>query len=121
MESGTPSMRQIVRQDLTDDVRSLALFEDAVRRRLTGPGEASRLQFFALIERALRRGEDPPAMLFTLVKKGLNYANLAEEDAARGRFLRISGHVPATKPGTPESAGVLLQRVLKAMPALRAS
>lgn len=115
-----PTMGRILEEDLVDDARSLALFDDVVRGRFAEPGEASRLRFFALMERARRCGRNPPAMFRTLVAKGLDYATLADEDLARGRLLRISGRVAAPNSGAtpshPERAKALLQRALSSMP-----
>jgi hypothetical protein len=115
-----PTMGRILEEDLVDDARSLVLFDDAVRGRFSEPGEASRLRFFALMERARRCGRNPPAMFRALVAKGLDYATLADEDLARGRLLRISGQVAASSSGAttsqPERAQALLQRALWFIP-----
>jgi hypothetical protein len=114
-----PTMGRVLEEDLVDDVRSLALFDDAVRRRFVQPGEASRLRFFALIERAQRCGRNPPAMFRALVANGLDYATLADEDRARSRLLRIAERVAAPRVAAsshPERVHALLQRALSSMP-----
>jgi hypothetical protein len=58
----SPRMSRIEDVDLIDDARSAQLYDDAVRRQIIEPGDAGRLRFFALIERAKRCGKNPPAL-----------------------------------------------------------
>ena len=83
-------MADVKRVDLSDIVRTLELFRDAVARGLTDGTEHRRLMFVALAERALRVGESNPCGLFRkLVFEGRwAYATDRDEDAAHDRLKR---------------------------------
>jgi len=87
---GEPTLRHIVREDLTDTARTLELFEQAGEAGLINRSEHGRLVFVSLAEHALVHGtRNAPGLLNRLLRENkFNYITQDDEDAARQRINR---------------------------------
>ena len=87
-------------EDLRDNHRLLELHRQAVDKGMPVGGEAGRLDFFALAERARAGGNNPPKLFAWLLKGGhFDRISIADEEAAAARIRQL--HYPQT----PEGAG----------------
>ncbi|XHC26764.1 hypothetical protein ABWH91_05425 [Phycisphaerales bacterium ac7] len=88
-----PSIRDIQPEDLRDMGRLLKLYDQAVGIGIARPGEAGRLDFLALAERARMHGRRSGALLFWLLRerKFEFITHAAEDEAAR----RLKTHLYA--------------------------
>ncbi len=94
-----PTLRNIVRQDLHDPGRLIALYEQAVQAGLIGTSEAARLTFVALACHVLRyRPQNAGGLFHCLLTRKLSHVvTQADEDAARQRltqYLYSEGAAP---------------------------
>lgn len=83
-----PSIRHVVRNDLTDTGRLLELHRQAVEKGLAKPGERGRLEFVSLAEHALTFGKKNPCGLFVsnLKNRRFGFINQTDEDDANRRI-----------------------------------
>jgi hypothetical protein len=93
---GRPTLTNVVEQDLGNSRRLLALFREAVKRRLVGNTDADCLVFFTAAEHARAVGTRNRCGLFVhLVRNKLwHYLTQADEDSARKRLneLRLAAN-----------------------------
>ena len=83
-----PSIRDIQPEDLRDMERLLKLYDQAVDIGIARPGEAGRMDFLALAERARMHGRRSGALLYWLLReKKFGFITHAAEDEA-GRRLK---------------------------------
>lgn len=83
-----PSIRDIQPDDLRDMARLLKLYEQAVGIGIAKPGEAGRMDFLALAERARMHGRRSGALLYWLLRENkFEFITQAAEDEA-GRRLK---------------------------------
>lgn len=107
----TPNLDDVRPEDLRDVGRTLALFDQAVKRRLASPSEDGRLKFLAIAEHARAVGTVNPGGLFArLVRRGWwHFATQDDEDVARrrlrGHLHGRPGRVQLPGPGTFEPDG----------------
>ena len=96
-----PSIRDIQAEDLRDMGRLLKLYEQAVGIGTARPGEAGRMDFLALAERARMHGRRSGALLYWLLreKKFEFITHAAEDEAAR----RLKEHLYAVGPQGAET------------------
>ena len=99
-------MRDIREADLTEAVRSEALYLDAVKHGLIENSEAGELRFFGLIEHARCYGtKNRPGLLRALVeRKRWHYVTQDDEEAARRRLKRLKLPVPPAPVRSTSSA-----------------
>lgn len=90
-ELPTPTLRNVLKEDLRDDARLLVLFEEAVGRGLVNGTEHAKLQFFAAAEHAAVVGRiNAPGLFARLVHRGWwHLATQSDEDAASARLKRL--------------------------------
>jgi len=82
-----PNIRDIQSADLADTGRLLQLYEQAIGIGVAKPGEAGRLEFLALAERARMHGRRAGALLFYLLReRKAAYITQCAEDEARRRL-----------------------------------
>lgn len=82
-----PNIRDIRSEDLADIGRLLQLHDQAVGIGIAGPGEAGRLDFLALAERARMHGRQSGALFFWLLReRKTEFITQAAEDEAARRF-----------------------------------
>ena len=98
--------RHVERQDLTDSIRLLALFEQAQLSGAVESAEMERLHFFTAAEHALAKGTRNPCGLFVhLVKHKLwKFCTDRDEDLARQRLKRTLYGVAPKRSAIPERA-----------------
>lgn len=121
----TPRLDDVRPEDLREVGRALALFDQAVARRLVGPSEADRLRFLAVAEHAAAVGTaNPPGLFARLIRSGLwHHATQADEDAAAARLREHlhgrprPGRGPTARPrpspeGRPASAPASLASIM---------
>jgi hypothetical protein len=83
-----PSIRDIQPEDLRDMERLLKLYDQAVGIGIAKPGEAGRMDFLALAERARMHGRRSGALLYWLLReRKFEFITHAAEDEA-GRRLK---------------------------------
>lgn len=96
--AAAPNIRDIRSEDLADTGRLLTLHHQAVRAGIARPGEAGRLDFLALAERARMHGRTSGALFFWLLREHkTEFITLAAEDEA-GR--RLKAHLSGTSDHT---------------------
>lgn len=84
-----PTLRHVVRADLTETTRTLELFRLAVDAKLISGSEHGRLTFVSLAEHALLHGTKNPCGLFMkLLREKRYYITQDDEEAARQRINR---------------------------------
>ncbi|XOV75129.1 MAG: hypothetical protein ACFHWZ_17030 [Phycisphaerales bacterium] len=96
-----PGIRDIQPEDLRDMGRLLKLYEQAVGIGIAKPGEAGRMDFLALAERARMHGRRSGALLYWLLRerKVEFITHAAEDEAAR----RLKEHLYAVGPQGAET------------------
>lgn len=78
-----PKLTDLQPGDLSKFHRVNALYEQAVEKGLAGPGDAGRLDFFALAGRAVTHGKEPLKLFSWLLhRKRFDVISDADEDAA---------------------------------------
>ena len=83
-------MRSIVAEDLADTGRLLELHRQAIAAGHPVNGEAGRLDFIALAERARSIGNNPPRLFAWLLKhRRFDFIAIANEEAAARRLREI--------------------------------
>ena len=108
-----PTLHNVTDEDLRDTGRLLALHDQAVEAGHPVNGEAGRLDFLALAERARASGNQPPKLFVWLLKhKRFDFIAQANEDAAAAR-LRVWRNGPRQQGGgavakTPRPAPIEL-------------
>lgn len=86
-DHGGPVLRDVKPGDLSDTGRLLELYDQALDSGLARPGEAGRLDFVALAERARSRGTRSGALFFWLLKeRKTEFITQHDEDAAARRI-----------------------------------
>src|SRR5712692_6292734 len=100
-----PTLQNIVRQDLHDPGRLIALYEQAVQAGLIGASEAERLTFVALACHVLRyRPQNAGGLFHCLITRKLYHmVTQADEDAARHSIRRYLYGERAAPPHNPAS------------------
>lgn len=87
-KQSSPSIRAIQPEDLRDMDRLLTLYDQAVGIGIARPGEAGRMDFLALAERARMHGRRSGALLYWLLReRKFEFITHAAEDEA-GRRLK---------------------------------
>lgn len=123
-----PRLSDVQVEDLRDTARLLQLHREAVRLGHVGNSAAERLKFIAAAEHSLSHARKNPAGMFaTIVRRGLWFQTLQEEDRARRRLHRVweslpSVHQPAPLlacSASPESVRALVQQSLRTAEAAR--
>jgi hypothetical protein len=100
--ANAPNIRDIRSEDLADIGRLLQLHDQAIRIGIAGSGEAGRLDFLALAERARMHGRRAGALFFWLLReRKTEFITQAAEDEAARRF---KAHRYATTDGRAGSA-----------------
>ena len=90
-----PVLRNIVAEDLRDNDRLLELHRQAVEKGIPVSGEAGRLDFFALAERARAGGHNPPKLFAWLLKhRHFDRIATADEEAAAARIRELHYGTP---------------------------
>ena len=85
-----PCLRSIVAEDLSDTGRLLELHRQAIAAGHPVNGEAGRLDFIALAERARSIGNNPPRLFAWLLKhRRFDFIAIANEEAAARRLREI--------------------------------
>ena len=86
----TPSLTNVLLEDLRDTERLFALYHQAIEANLLGKSEAEQLAFFALAQHVIAYGPANPGGLFRqlLTRKQFQVITQAEEDAAVRRLKR---------------------------------
>ena len=83
-------LHNIVAEDLRDNHRLLELHRQAIDKGMPVRGEAGRLDFFALAERARAGGNNPPKLFAWLLKGGhFDRISIADEEAAAARIREL--------------------------------
>ncbi len=123
-----PRLSDVQVEDLRDTGRLLELHREAVRLGHIGNSEAERLKFVAAAEHSLSHaGKNPAGMFATIVRRGLWFQTLQEEDRARRRLqetvraLSTPGQyrdIPACT-ASPESIRALINRSLRSVGAIQ--
>ena len=99
-----PSLRDVQRHDLRDTERLLELHGQAVEAGFDVRGESGRMDFLALANRALCRGQNPGGLLrWLLANRKLEFITQADEDAAAAR---LRAHIAGPRK-VPTSVGEL--------------
>lgn len=89
-KSGEPTLRDITDEDLRDTGRMIELHRQAVAQGVPVAGEAGRLDFLALAERARACGNNPPKLFAWLLKqRRFEFITQANEDAAARRLREL--------------------------------
>lgn len=123
-----PRLADVQVEDLRDTARLLELHREAVRLGYVGNSEAERLKFVAAAEHALSRARKNPAGMFaTIIRSGLCFQTLHDEDRARRRLQATpSAHqtprrnrTPPSCSASPESVRALINRSLRSVGAIR--
>ena len=85
-----PRLANVVDEDLRDNGRLLELHRQAIEQGVPVCGEAGRLDFFALAERARAGGKNPPKLFAWLLKhRHFDRIATADEDAAAARIRQL--------------------------------
>lgn len=123
-----PRLSDVQVEDLRDTARLLQLHRQAVRLGHVGNSEAERLKFIAAAEHSLSHGRKNPAGMFaTIVRHGLWFQTLQEEDRARRRLqATVVAHsaprpqrIPPSCSASPESIRALINRSLRSVGAIQ--
>jgi len=89
-KSSEPTLRDITDEDLRDTRRMIKLHRQAVAQGVPVAGEAGRLDFLALAERARACGSNPPKLFAWLLKqRRFEFITQANEDAAARRLREL--------------------------------
>jgi len=89
-KSSEPILRNITDEDLRDTRRMLELHRQAVAQGMPVAGEAGRLDFLALAERARACGNNPPKLFAWLLRqRRFEFITQANEDAAATRLREM--------------------------------
>lgn len=85
-----PMLRDVQQFDLDDNERLLELYRQAIAAGRAGKGEAGKLEFFSLAERARAQGKRPGA-LFTwlLTNRRTDFITQADEEGAARRLREL--------------------------------
>lgn len=98
----TPTLGNIVPEDLRQTPRLLALHEDAVGQRLLTSSEADRLKFLAGAAHAQAVGAKPCRLFAWMVRgRRWEYITQADEDAARARLRELRAIPREMAPARP--------------------
>lgn len=88
---GDPTLRNVTEADLGDTARLLELHRQAVEAGLPVRGEAGRLDFLALADRARSAGHNPPKLFAWLLKhRRFDFIAIANEEAAAARLRELN-------------------------------
>lgn len=90
VRSKPPTLRDVTTEDLADNDRLIELHRQAVEKGIPVAGEAGRLDFFALAERARAGGHNPPK-LFAWLLKHRHFDRIAtvDEEVAAARIRQL--------------------------------
>lgn len=101
-EEETPTLGNIVPEDLRETPRLLALHEEAVGQGLVTNSEADRLKFLAGAAHAQAVGAKPCRLFAWMVRgRRWEYITQADEDAARSRLRELRAVPRAVAPTRP--------------------
>lgn len=93
VRSKPPTLRNVTNEDLADNDRLIELHRQAIEKGIPVAGEAGRLDFFALAERARAGGHNPPKLFAWLLKhRHFDRIATADEEAAAARIRQL--HYP---------------------------
>lgn len=99
----SPQLAHVIRLDLQDLARLLALYTQAVHRQLIGSSEAERLAFVALAQHVLHFRPVNPGGLFLQLLKRQHFAFITQEEEDTAR-RRLSAYEYPDPPGAGLSA-----------------
>ena len=97
-----PRLTNLRPEDLADSGRTLELHRQAVSAGLIGPGEAGRITFLALVDRARTQGQQPERLLAWMLKhrKG-GWVSASNEEAAASQVRRLHNGERRRPPAIP--------------------
>ena len=106
-DRSAPNIRNVKPHDLAETDRLLELWRQAIDLGLSDASEASRLNFFALAERARARGKRAGALLFWLLsrKKTMFITQIDEDRAAQRLREHLNGPAGPRQSADEEQGG----------------